>query len=212
MLQQRSSCAASRPSHASRARCVAVRAGGPNRGLLPLIEDLTAQQQKPGLPTIRVGDGVRLGVLVQEGKGKTRTQRVEGTVIATSGTGAAETFTTRRVFQGVGVELTVPVCAPVLGSVEVTRRGRVRRAKLYYLRDRQGKNARLRELLGVKALAMNAADAATLKSAVDAKAAAEAAVAKAAADAAAAAEAAKAAEAAEAAEAAKAAEAPAESA
>lgn len=211
MLQQRSSCAtASRPAQ-SRARCVSVRNGGPNRGLLPLIQDLTAQQQKPGLPTIRVGDGVRLGVLVQEGKGKTRTQRVEGTVIATSGTGAAETFTTRRVFQGVGVELTVPVCAPVLGSVEVTRRGRVRRAKLYYLRDRQGKNARLRELLGAKALSMNASDLAIKNAAIEAKAEAEAAVAKAAADAAAAAEAAKAAEAA-AAEAAKAAEAPAESA
>jgi large subunit ribosomal protein L19 len=160
----------------SRARAVQVCAGGPNRGLLPLVRELSATQQRPGMPAVRVGDGVRLGVLVQEGKGKTRTQKLEGTVIATSRSSgaAAETFTTRRVFQGVGVELTVPVNAPVLGSLEVVRRGRVRRSKLYYLRERQGKNARLRELLGAKAAAMDASDAATKKEALDAAAAAKA--------------------------------------
>jgi large subunit ribosomal protein L19 len=190
----------------SRARCVQVRAGGPNRGLLPLVRELSADQQRPGMPAVRVGDGVRLGVLVTEAKGKTRTQRLEGTVIATSRSSgaAAETFTTRRVFQGVGVELTVPVNAPVLGSLEVTRRGRVRRSKLYYLRERQGKNARLRELLGAKATAMDAADASTKQRAADEKAAAEAAKVAAAEAAAAAAKAAEAATAAPAAEAASA--------
>jgi large subunit ribosomal protein L19 len=100
MLQQRS-CAA--PARASRARCVSVRAGGPLRGLKPLVDELVASQQKPGLPNIRVGDGVRLGVLVQEGKGKTRTQRLEGTVVGKTGNStcsADTTFTVRRIFQG----------------------------------------------------------------------------------------------------------------
>jgi len=102
------------------------------------------------LPQVRIGDTVRVGVAVQEGKGKTRTQRLEGTIIAEAGTGNGKSVTLRRIFQGVGIELKCPLHAPAVQSIEIVKRGRVRRAKLYYLRDRQGKAARLKEVVGAK--------------------------------------------------------------
>lgn len=76
---------------------------------------------------------------------------MEGVIIAEHGSGASKTLTFRRVFQNIGVELVIPVHAPALQSVELVRRGRVRRSKLYYLRERIGKSARLKEVVGAKA-------------------------------------------------------------
>jgi len=83
-------------------------------------------------------------------RGKKRTQRLEGTIIAEAGTGNGKSVTLRRIFQGVGIELKCPLHAPAVQSIEIVKRGRVRRAKLYYLRDRQGKAARLKEVVGAK--------------------------------------------------------------
>lgn len=113
-----------------------------------VVESIAEGQKKAAVPTIRVGDTVKVGVAVQEGGGKTRTQTLEGTIIAEHGTGTNRTFTFRRLFQGVGIELIIPVHAPVLQKVDVVKSGRVRRAKLFYLRERQGKSARLREIVG----------------------------------------------------------------
>eukprot|EP00879_Flechtneria_rotunda_P002160 GHRR01002346.1.p1 GENE.GHRR01002346.1~~GHRR01002346.1.p1 ORF type:complete len:168 (+),score=54.64 GHRR01002346.1:111-614(+) len=114
--------------------------------LAPLVDAFKADQLRTDLPKINIGDTVRLGLLVSEGKGKTRTQRLEGVIIAQSGSGSNTTVTVRRVFQGVGIEMNLHLHSPVLGSLEVLRRAKVRRAKLYYLRQRTGKNARLKEL------------------------------------------------------------------
>lgn len=119
--------------------------------LAPLVDQLKADQLKPGVPEIHIGDSVRLGVVVQEGKGKTRQQRLDGTVIAMAGSGSNKTVTVRRIFQGVGIEMVFQPHSQVVGSVEVMRRGKVRRSKLYYLRERTGKNARLKELITKKA-------------------------------------------------------------
>ncbi len=97
------------------------------------------------IPDFRPGDQVKVHVKVTEGS-RTRAQVFEGVVIARKGGGISETFTVRKIsFNGVGVERTFPVHAPVIERIEVARRGRVRRAKLYYLRDRVGKQARIRE-------------------------------------------------------------------
>ncbi len=96
-------------------------------------------------PSFRPGDSVRVHVRVTEGN-RTRLQVFEGDVIARKGGGIRETFTVRKIsFNGIGVERTFPLHAPVIDHIEVRRRGRVRRAKLYYLRDRVGKKARIRE-------------------------------------------------------------------
>ena len=96
------------------------------------------------LPAFRSGDTVRVHVRVIEG-GKERVQVFEGIVIGRSGGGIRETFTVRKISFGVGVERIFPVHAPILQQIEVLRRGDVRRAKLYYLRDRVGKAARIKE-------------------------------------------------------------------
>jgi large subunit ribosomal protein L19 len=97
------------------------------------------------IPDFRAGDRVRVHVRVVEGS-RSRIQVFEGDVIARRGGGVGATFTVRKIsFNGVGVERTFPVHAPVIDHVEVIRRGRVRRAKLYYLRDRVGKKAKIRE-------------------------------------------------------------------
>ena len=97
------------------------------------------------VPEFRPGDVVKVHVKVTEGN-RTRTQVFEGVVIARKGGGVSETFTVRKIsFNGIGVERTFPTHAPVIERIEVARRGRVRRAKLYYLRDRVGKQARIRE-------------------------------------------------------------------
>jgi large subunit ribosomal protein L19 len=97
------------------------------------------------VPSFRAGDRVRVHVRVVEGN-RSRIQVFEGDVIARRGSGIGETFTVRKIsFNGIGVERTFPVHAPVIDRIEVVRLGRVRRAKLYYLRDRVGKKAKIRE-------------------------------------------------------------------
>ena len=99
---------------------------------------------KTDLPTIYVGDTVRVSVLIKEGS-KERLQPYEGTVIAMRHGGINETITVRRIFQGVGVERVFLLQAPRIGSIKVLRRGKARRAKLYYLRERVGKATRLKQ-------------------------------------------------------------------
>jgi large subunit ribosomal protein L19 len=99
---------------------------------------------KKDVPSFRPGDTVRVYVKVVEG-GRERIQVFEGTVIRRRGSGLSETFTVRRITYGVGVERTFLVHSPRLDKIEVKRRGRVRRARLYYLRERVGKAARIRE-------------------------------------------------------------------
>ncbi|MBW3659493.1 MAG: 50S ribosomal protein L19 [Actinobacteria bacterium] len=96
------------------------------------------------IPEFWPGDTVKVNVRVVEGT-RSRIQLFEGVVIRRQGGGLRETFTVRKVSFGVGVERTFPVHSPVLESIEVTRKGKVRRAKLYYLRDRVGKKARIKE-------------------------------------------------------------------
>ena len=99
---------------------------------------------KENPPEFAVGDVVRVGVRIKEGE-KSRVQAFEGTVIAKKHGGIQETFTVRRMSHGVGVERVFPLHSPVVESVEVIRRGKVRRGKLYYLRGRVGKAARVKE-------------------------------------------------------------------
>lgn len=99
---------------------------------------------RPDVPAFSPGDTVKVHVKVKEGE-KERIQVFQGLVIARKGGGARETFTVRKISQGVGVERTFPVHSPVLEKIEVERHGQVRRAKLYYLRDRRGKAARIAE-------------------------------------------------------------------
>lgn len=96
------------------------------------------------IPEFRPGDTVKVHVRVVEGN-RTRAQVFEGVVLARNGSGLDATFTVRKLSFGVGVERVFPVHAPIIQKVEVTRRGDVRRAKLYYLRDRVGKSARIKE-------------------------------------------------------------------
>ena len=99
---------------------------------------------KSEVPAIEVGDTVKVAVKIREGD-KERIQAFEGTVIAMKGSGVSATFTVRRVSYGVGVERVFPVHSPNVANVEVIRHGRVRRSKLYYLRDRVGKAAKVKE-------------------------------------------------------------------
>ena len=113
---------------------------------MDLIKTLTAQYMKPELPAMRVGDTVRVTVRVTEGN-RERTQAFEGTVIAKKHGGIEETITVRRISYGVGVEKVFPVHSPSIDKIEVVRNGAVRRAKLYYLRGRVGKGAKVKEKL-----------------------------------------------------------------
>ena len=99
---------------------------------------------KKELPDFSIGDTVRVDVNIREGE-RERIQAFEGTVIARKGSGVAETFTVRRVAYGVGVERVFPLHSPNVKTIKVVRKGRVRRAKLYYLRDRVGKAAKVKE-------------------------------------------------------------------
>lgn len=109
-----------------------------------IIRSIEAEQMKPELPVIYVGDTVKVGVRISEG-GKERTQPYEGVVIAKRSGGLNETITVRKIFQGVGVERVFLLHSPRISSITVTRRGKARRAKLYYLRDRVGKATRLKQ-------------------------------------------------------------------
>ncbi len=108
------------------------------------IENLKKKFKKKEIPQIYVGDTVKVGVRIQEG-GKERVQPYEGTVIAMCNGGINETITVRKIFQGVGVERVFLLHSPRIASIKVQRRGKVRRAKLYYLRDRIGKATRVKQ-------------------------------------------------------------------
>jgi len=110
-----------------------------------LIEEITKAQLRTDLPSFRPGDTVRVHVKVVEGT-RERIQLFEGVVIKRRGGGISETFTVRKVSYGVGVERTFPVHTPKIAKLEVIRRGKVRRAKLYYLRNLRGKKARIKEI------------------------------------------------------------------
>lgn len=109
-----------------------------------IIRSIEAEYIKSELPVIHVGDTVKVGVRIQEG-GKERIQPYEGTVIAMRNGGLNETITVRRIFQGVGVERVFLIHSPRIASIKVLRRGKARRAKLYYLRERVGKATRLKQ-------------------------------------------------------------------
>lgn len=111
---------------------------------MDIIKAFTEEQLKKEIPEIKVGDTVRVHNRIVEGS-KSRIQIYEGTVIAKRGGGISETFTVRRISYGVGVEKTFPIHSPNVEKVETVRRGKVRRAKLYYLRDRVGKAAKTKE-------------------------------------------------------------------
>ena len=113
---------------------------------MDLIQTLNEPYMKPELPAMNVGDTVRVTLRVKEGN-RERTQAFEGTIIAKKHGGIQETITVRRISYGVGCEKVFPVHSPSIVSVETTRKGKVRRAKLYYLRDRVGKAAKVKERL-----------------------------------------------------------------
>lgn len=114
-----------------------------------IIKEIEAPLIKSNLPKFDVGDTVKVFVKIVEG-GKERTQGYEGVIIKHSGHGVGETITVRRVFQGIGIERVFLVHSPRLEKITVQRRGHVRRAKLYYLRQRTGKATRIKEKVGVR--------------------------------------------------------------
>ena len=111
-----------------------------------ILRQIEEEQLRNDLPQFNVGDKVRVHVKIKEGN-RERIQAFEGTVIKKQNGGIRETFTVRRVAYGTGVERTFPMNSPIIEKLEVTRRGKVRRAKLFYLRDRVGKAAKVKELL-----------------------------------------------------------------
>lgn len=113
---------------------------------MDLLKTFNEKFTKENAPSVTVGDTVRVSLRVKEGN-RERTQVFEGTVIAKKHGGIEETFTVRRISYGVGVEKVFPVHSPIVEKVEVVRHGKVRRAKLYYLRDRVGKSAKVKEKL-----------------------------------------------------------------
>lgn len=124
-----------------------------------IIEQLNAEEMakieaQRKLPEFSPGDTVRVLVKVTEGN-RTRTQAYEGVCIARSGGGINESFTVRKISYGEGVERVFPIYSPMLEGVEVVRRGKVRRAKLYYLRDRRGKSARITENTNARSKRLN---------------------------------------------------------
>ena len=110
------------------------------------IRAIERQQLREDIPTVLVGDNVKVHYRIKEGN-RERTQAFEGTIIAKKHGGIQETITVRRISYGVGCEKVFPVHSPSIVSVETTRKGKVRRAKLYYLRDRVGKAAKVKERL-----------------------------------------------------------------
>ena len=109
-----------------------------------IIEQIEAEQAKKNAPALRPGETVRVHVKVVEGE-KERTQVFEGIVISISGKGTRSRFTVRKISYGIGVERIFPLHSPRIEKVQVVSRGKVRRAKLYYLRERSGKRARLKQ-------------------------------------------------------------------
>lgn len=115
----------------------------------PLVQHIEQSQLKTDLPNFAPGDTVTVQVKVKEGD-KERLQAYTGVVIAKRNRGLNSSFTVRKISSGVGVERAFQLHSPIIGGIEVVRRGDVRRAKLYYLRDRSGKSARIKEKLNAK--------------------------------------------------------------
>ena len=111
---------------------------------LSLVEKITREQLRTDIPSFKVGDTVRVHVRIKEGA-KTRIQMYEGVVVDRNNGGIGATFTVRKISSGVGVQRTFPVHSPIIDKSEVVRRGRVRRAKLTYLKGLSAKNARIKE-------------------------------------------------------------------
>lgn len=113
---------------------------------MDLVKALTNEQLKETVPVLNIGDTVKIHNKIVEGT-RERIQIFEGTIIARHGGGISETFTVRRLSYGVAVEKTFPVHSPNVAKVEIVRSGKVRRAKLYYLRDKVGKDSKVKELI-----------------------------------------------------------------
>ena len=111
---------------------------------MKLVQEVTASQIRNDLPEIAIGDTVIVGVNIIEGN-KKRVQDYQGLVIKMRGSGVSKSFTVRKNSNGVGVERVVPMNSPVIAYVKVVSHGKVRRAKLYYLRDRKGKSAKIKQ-------------------------------------------------------------------
>ena len=109
-----------------------------------LINEIENNQLKTDLPELNSGDSVKVNVKVSEGN-RERIQTFEGVIISINGVGISRTITVRKLSFGVGVERIFPVHAPIVESIEIQRKGKVRRSKLYYLRDRIGKSAKIKE-------------------------------------------------------------------
>ena len=112
---------------------------------LNLVNEITKSQMKTDLPKLKAGQTVKIDVKIKEGE-KSRIQVFEGIVIRVQGSGIGETFTVRKISNGVGVERTFPIHSPLVDKITIVRTGKVRRAKLYYLRQRSGKSARIKEV------------------------------------------------------------------
>jgi large subunit ribosomal protein L19 len=112
---------------------------------MSILQEITKEQLRSDLPNFRPGDTLKVHVKVVEGS-RERIQMFEGVVIKRRGGGISETFTVRKISYGVGVERTFPLHSPKIDKIDVARRGKVRRAKLYYLRDLRGKAARIKEI------------------------------------------------------------------
>ncbi|AKG35246.1 MULTISPECIES: 50S ribosomal protein L19 [Paenibacillus] len=110
-----------------------------------ILQEITQEQLRKDIPSFRPGDTLKVHVKVIEGS-RERIQLFEGVVIKRRGGGISETFTVRKISYGVGVERTFPINSPKIDKIEVTRHGKVRRAKLYYLRELRGKAARIKEI------------------------------------------------------------------
>lgn len=111
-----------------------------------LVETITKSQIRSDLPKFGAGDTVKVALRITE-NGKSRIQIFQGVVIARRGTGVGETFIVRKESAGVGVERILPVNSPLIASIEVLKHGKIRRSKIYFLRNRKGKAARLKEVL-----------------------------------------------------------------
>lgn len=109
-----------------------------------IIDEIEKEMLKTDLPVLNPGDTVKVFVRIKEGN-KERTQAFEGVIIKIQGSGSNRSITVRKIFQGVGLERVFPIHSPRIESIKVLRRGSVRRAKLYYLRDRVGKATRIKE-------------------------------------------------------------------
>lgn len=111
---------------------------------MDILRAIESEQLKSNIPDFAIGDTVKVHVKVKEGT-RERIQMFEGTVMKKQNGGLRETFTVRRVSYGVGVEKTFPLHSPVIDAIEIVRKGKTRRAKLYYLRERVGKSAKVKE-------------------------------------------------------------------